>query len=169
MALKTCCRLTRRLVRAVEQGSGARAPSLPRHHAVAKQSHLFSWRSLCSASPPSSVVTYEELKKLLGAKSGVVIDVREPWELREYGNIPGSINVPLGQVNGALQLKPEEFKEKYGGGMPSTTENVVFTCLAGARSIKALEAAVSLGYANAQHYPGGWQDWAKHEILQTKD
>ncbi|XP_036420354.1 thiosulfate sulfurtransferase/rhodanese-like domain-containing protein 3 isoform X2 [Colossoma macropomum] len=177
MALKICCRLARRLARAVGRRDGfaagppARrsAAGLQYQYAVAKQRPSCSWRSLCSASQSSPVVTYEELKKLLVAKSGVVVDVREPWELREYGNIPGSINVPLGQVNGALQLKPEEFKEKYGGSMPSTTENVVFTCLAGARSIKALEAAVSLGYSNAQHYPGGWQDWAKHEILQTKD
>ncbi|KAI4899547.1 hypothetical protein NFI96_026866 [Prochilodus magdalenae] len=180
MALKVCCRLTRSFVRVLENRNGFltgtsalkslnSAGCLQYKHAVAKQEHSYSWRSLCTASKPSAAVTYEELKKLLVAKSGVVIDVREPWELREFGNIPGTINVPLGQVNGALQLEPEEFKEKYGGDMPSTTENIVFTCLAGMRSIKALDAALSLGYSNAQHYPGGWQDWAKHEILQTKD
>lgn len=175
MALRVCCRLTRCFVRVLESRSGLftepvllnSAGCLQYRHAIANRAN--PWRTLCSASQSSSVITYEELKKLLVAKSGVVIDVREPWELREYGNIPGTINVPLGQVSGALQLEPEEFKEKYGGDMPSTTENVIFTCLAGMRSIKALQAAMSLGYSNAQHYPGGWQDWAKHEILQTKE
>ncbi|XP_072525383.1 thiosulfate sulfurtransferase/rhodanese-like domain-containing protein 3 [Salminus brasiliensis] len=175
MALRGCCRLTRCLVRVVESRNAfftgsvglKSAGCLQYSCAIGKQGH--PWRSLSSASQSSAVVTYEELKKLLVARSGVVIDVREPWELREYGNIPGSINVPLEQVNGALQLEPEEFKEKYGGDMPSTTENIVFTCLAGMRSVKALQTAMSLGYSNAQHYPGGWQDWAKHEILQTKE
>ncbi|KAK3513339.1 hypothetical protein QTP70_012370 [Hemibagrus guttatus] len=75
-------------------------------------------RSFSAADHAAVTVTYEQVKKLLVARSGVVIDVREPWELREYGGIPGSINVPLGQVSAALQLKPEEFKEKYGGEMP---------------------------------------------------
>lgn len=52
----------------------------------------------------------------------------------------------VGQVNTALQLDPEEFKEKYGGEMPQQTDSVVFTCLAGARSKIALTTAASLGY-----------------------
>lgn len=116
-----------------------------------------------SSTPPSTDVSYAQLKQLLAGRKAVVIDVREPWELREYGFIPGSINVPLGQVNTALQLGAEEFKEKYGGEMPEQTDNIVFTCLAGIRSKNALDTAASLGYKGVQHYPGGWQDWAKNE------
>ncbi|XP_029927756.1 thiosulfate sulfurtransferase/rhodanese-like domain-containing protein 3 [Myripristis murdjan] len=116
-----------------------------------------------SSAPPSTDVTYEQLKRLLAARKAAVIDVREPWELREYGFIPGSINVPLGQVSTALQLEPQDFKDKYGGEMPQQTDNIVFTCLAGIRSKTALEAATSLGYKDVQHYPGGWQDWMKNE------
>ncbi|XP_008275846.1 thiosulfate sulfurtransferase/rhodanese-like domain-containing protein 3 [Stegastes partitus] len=116
-----------------------------------------------SSEPQVTEVSYEQLKQLLASRKAVVIDVREPWELREYGNIPGSINVPLGQVNTALQLGPEEFKEKYGGEMPQQTDNIVFSCLAGIRSKNALDTAASLGYKDAQHYPGGWQDWMKQE------
>lgn len=47
-----------------------------------------------SAGPPSTDVTYKQLKQLLVSRASVVVDVREPWELREYGIIPGSINVP---------------------------------------------------------------------------
>ncbi|KAM6994341.1 thiosulfate sulfurtransferase/rhodanese-like domain-containing protein 3 [Tautogolabrus adspersus] len=116
-----------------------------------------------TSGPPSTDVSYEELKQLLAGQKSVVIDVREPWELREYGFIPGSINVPLGQVNTALQLAPEEFTEKYGGELPQLTDNIVFSCLAGVRSKNALNTAASLGYNDVQHYPGGWQDWVKNE------
>lgn len=128
---------------------------------------IVQWRNFSSTQ--GTDVSYEQLKQLLAAGTASVIDVREPWELREYGNIPGSINVPLGQVSNALQLSPEDFKEKYGGTMPPQTGNIVFTCLAGVRSKSALDTAASLGYSNAQHYPGGWEDWAKHEILHTKE
>uniref|UniRef100_A0A674N4B5 Sulfurtransferase n=1 Tax=Takifugu rubripes TaxID=31033 RepID=A0A674N4B5_TAKRU len=118
------------------------------------------------SSPPSTDVTYEQLKVLLAGQKSTVIDVREPWELREYGIIPGSINVPLGQVNTALQLGPEDFREKYGGEMPQQADKIVFSCLAGIRSKKALDQATSLGYKNVQHYPGGWQEWMKNEQLK---
>lgn len=108
-------------------------------------------------------VGYEQLKQRLAEGKIVVVDVREPWELREYGFIPGSVNVPLGQVSTALQLPPEEFREKYDGEMPSRTDNIVFVCLAGIRSKTALNAAASLGYRDVQHYPGGLQDWVERE------
>uniref|UniRef100_A0A3B5MNI6 Rhodanese domain-containing protein n=1 Tax=Xiphophorus couchianus TaxID=32473 RepID=A0A3B5MNI6_9TELE len=111
-------------------------------------------------------VSYAQLKQLLADGKTVVVDVREPWELREYGFIPGSVNVPLGQVNTALQLAPEEFKDKYDGEMPRQTDNIVFVCLAGVRSKTALNTAASLGFTDVQHYPGGWQDWAEQEQLK---
>lgn len=53
----------------------------------------------------------------------------------------------VGQVSAALQLTVEEFKERYGGEMPSVGDHLVFTCLAGVRSQKALETAQSLGFS----------------------
>ncbi|KAM3614075.1 uncharacterized protein V6R79_009740 [Siganus canaliculatus] len=99
-----------------------------------------------SSTPQSTEVSYDQLKQILAGRKSVVVDVREPWERREYGFIPGSINVPLGQVNTAFQLTPEEFKEKYGSDMPQHTDSIVFSCLAGVRSKAALDKATSLGY-----------------------
>uniref|UniRef100_A0A3B3HVF8 Rhodanese domain-containing protein n=1 Tax=Oryzias latipes TaxID=8090 RepID=A0A3B3HVF8_ORYLA len=119
-----------------------------------------------SSEPLSTEVSYEQLKQRLNDGNAVVIDVREPWELREYGFIPGSVNVPLGQVNTALQLSPEDFREKFGAEMPRRRDNIVFLCLAGIRSKAALDTAASLGFKDAQHYPDGWQGWAEREDLK---
>ncbi|KAM3873594.1 thiosulfate sulfurtransferase/rhodanese-like domain-containing protein 3 [Diretmus argenteus] len=172
MALRGCHRLaavlprlllTRNVPLPVASASrGHRAPSSPVNNNTQPGCTSALTRGL-SSSPPSSDVSYEQLKELVAGRRAVVIDVREPWELREYGFIPGSINVPLAQVNAALQLDTEEFKEKYGGEMPVQTDNIVFTCLAGIRSKTALDTATSLGYKDVQHYPGGWQDWVKNE------
>ncbi|KAG7258756.1 hypothetical protein CRUP_018898 [Coryphaenoides rupestris] len=47
-----------------------------------------------SSTPDTVDVSYGQLKQDLAGRTAVVIDVREPWELREYGTIPAPINVP---------------------------------------------------------------------------
>ncbi|XP_029307494.1 thiosulfate sulfurtransferase/rhodanese-like domain-containing protein 3 isoform X2 [Cottoperca gobio] len=153
MALRRCWRfagVVPRLFwnRTVLPGGRSSVSSFVNNHHGCKNTELLLRRF--SSAPPSTDVTYEQLKQLLAGRKTVVIDVREPWELREYGFIPGSINVPLGQVNTALQLGAEEFNEKYDGEMPQQTDNIVFTCLAGIRSKTALNTAASLGYKDMQ-------------------
>ncbi|XP_028653687.1 thiosulfate sulfurtransferase/rhodanese-like domain-containing protein 3 [Erpetoichthys calabaricus] len=128
-------------------------------------------RALSCPSGPDTTVTYEKLKQTMASpeRGTTVVDVREPWELREYGRIPGSLNVPLGQIEEALKLDPEDFKQKYGEKMPSKSDHIIFSCLAGVRSQKALETATSLGYTKVQHYPGGWDEWVKTETSGKKN
>ncbi|KAM6185178.1 thiosulfate sulfurtransferase/rhodanese-like domain-containing protein 3 [Rhynchocyon petersi] len=109
-------------------------------------------------------VTYKELKNLLKSKTITLIDVRETWEILEYGKIPGSINIPLDEVGKALQMNPRDFKDKYNEVKPSESDNLVFSCLAGVRSKKALDTAISLGFNRAQHYAGGWKEWTTYEF-----
>ncbi|XP_069743245.1 thiosulfate sulfurtransferase/rhodanese-like domain-containing protein 3 [Narcine bancroftii] len=121
-------------------------------------------KTYCSVcTTPPETVTYQELKQLLASNNIFVIDVRESWELKEYGQIPGSINVPLGHMEQALQLDPKDFMEHYGGKMPTTSDKIVFSCLGGVRSKKALDMAADLGYSRAVHYPGGWEEWENRE------
>ncbi|XP_041799083.1 thiosulfate sulfurtransferase/rhodanese-like domain-containing protein 3 [Chelmon rostratus] len=168
MALRTCWRFTGLAPRLLWNSTvlpGASVPGGRRSVSSLNNSHTATELLIrrFSSAPPSTDVSYDQLKELLAGRKSVVIDVREPWELREFGVIPGSINIPLGQLNTALQLSSEEFKEKYGGEMPQQTDNVVFSCLAGIRSKIALDTAALLGYKDIQHYPGGWQDWVNHE------
>ncbi|KAF2983415.1 hypothetical protein EK904_008688, partial [Melospiza melodia maxima] len=90
------------------------------------------------------------------------IDVRERWEIDRFGKIPQSINIPLGELMEALQMDPTDFKEQYNQKMPSKSDPVVFSCLAGTRSKQALGFAMSLGFSrdtsqpavNLLHYRG---------------
>lgn len=69
-----------------------------------------------------------------------LIDVREPGEV-ELGSIPSSVNLPLSVLPGALHLKPEEFREKYGFEMPSKDQEITFYCRSGKRSSTACDVA----------------------------
>ncbi|XP_041333960.1 thiosulfate sulfurtransferase/rhodanese-like domain-containing protein 3 [Pyrgilauda ruficollis] len=122
-------------------------------------------RSLCAAAAPE--LSYQQLKDL--KKANVLhIDVRERWEIDRFGKIPESINIPLGELMEALQMDPTEFKEQYNQKMPSKSDPVVFSCLAGTRSKQALGFATSLGFSRVQQYAGGFDDWVKHEPPEKK-
>ncbi|NXP45286.1 TSTD3 protein, partial [Heliornis fulica] len=100
--------------------------------------------SFCAGGMPS--LSYQELKDL--KKTDILhIDVRERWEVDRFGKIPASINIPLGELVEALQMDPTKFEEQYNQKMPSKLDPVVFSCLAGTRSKKALGFAASLGFS----------------------
>ncbi|XP_063167818.1 thiosulfate sulfurtransferase/rhodanese-like domain-containing protein 3 [Candoia aspera] len=113
-------------------------------------------------------VSYQQLKDLLESKAIWLIDVREKWEIAEHGKIPGSINIPVGEVVEALQMDPVDFKEKYNQDKPSNSDHVVFSCLAGVRSRQALAASKSLGFSRVQQYPGGFSEWLEYESSRKK-
>ncbi|XP_054249012.1 thiosulfate sulfurtransferase/rhodanese-like domain-containing protein 3 [Indicator indicator] len=122
-------------------------------------------RSLCAGGAPG--LSYQQLKDL--KKTNVLhIDVRERWEIDRSGRIPASINIPLGELVEALQMDPTDFKKQYKQKMPSKSDPVVFSCLAGTRSKQALGVATSLGFSRAQQYEGGFEDWVKHEPPEKK-
>lgn len=50
------------------------------------------------------------------------------------------------EVGEALQMNPEDFREKYNGIKPSKFDHLMFSCGAGMRSKKALDIALSLGF-----------------------
>ncbi|XP_068087321.1 thiosulfate sulfurtransferase/rhodanese-like domain-containing protein 3 [Hyperolius riggenbachi] len=127
--------------------------------ALSPRWHMIRSLSTC----PGTTVNYEELKTLMKDEGVVLIDVREPWEIKEYGIIKGSVNIPLADVASALQMTPKEFEEKYHRKLGGKSSTVVFSCLVGIRSGKALEVATSLGYDKVHHYKGGFDDWTKHE------
>lgn len=112
-------------------------------------------------------VKFEDFKKFTKDPSALVIDVREPDELRETGAIPGSINIPrnylfafsncycsiekvlfvVNQVQNVLKnLNKDEFRKQYRHEKPDPSTKVVFTCRSGRRSAQAAQIADKLGY-----------------------
>lgn len=111
------------------------------------------------------VATYEEVKDLPNHPEKLLIDVREPSELIEFGKIPTSVNIPLGELEQALQLSKDDFKNKYSIDKPELDHYIIFHCRSGRRSQQAAEIAVKLGFTNVSNYVGSWLDWAEQEGL----
>jgi rhodanese-related sulfurtransferase len=86
----------------------------------------------------------EAVKRGLREGSMVLVDVREAHEFAA-GHIPGSVSHPLSAFDPALL--PEG-------------RRIVFSCAAGVRSVRAIEAAQAAGRDIREHYKGGFKDWA---------
>ena len=55
----------------------------------------FDFPKSCSTLPKFSDVNYDQLVEILKNKKALVIDVRNPEELKDFGSIPGAVNIPL--------------------------------------------------------------------------
>ena len=88
---------------------------------------------LASVAPPGTVVTAQQpereiripenlpepigqemrveaadLDEVLADADVVLLDVREPWELEEYGTRAGYINIPVGELESRLDELPQD-------------------------------------------------------------
>ena len=104
---------------------------------------------------------YDQFVDVLNNKTGVVIDVRNPEELAKLGEIPGAINIPLGDLEAALSMRPKKLEQLFGITINERTP-LVFSCMAGIRSKKAMAIAASAGYSQLSDFGGGWIDWDKN-------
>ncbi|XP_038223062.1 rhodanese domain-containing protein CG4456-like [Zerene cesonia] len=106
-------------------------------------------------------VDFEHVKKATSNDNVYIIDVREPDEVKEYGSIPNSVNIPLGSVTPALStMSDDEFAKVFKRQKPSENTEIIFYCMIGKRSGMAQQNAINLGYKNVKNYLGSWTDWA---------
>lgn len=93
--------------------------------------------------------------------SRILIDVREPSEIRSTGHIPGAKNIPMTSAPDGLFLPAEDFEEKFGWSKPKSDDELVFYCKAGVRSRAAAGMARMAGWKKIAEYPGSWLDWVE--------
>ncbi len=74
-------------------------------------------------------------------KGAVLLDVRDPSEYRS-GHIPGSINIPLGNITAAA------------GKIPDHSTKIFTYCLSGGRSSSAAGALRKMGYTDVENIGG---------------
>ncbi len=97
-------------------------------------------------------VAATDLARLLAAGDVVLVDVREPYE-REIVDIPGSVGVPLAEV--------EADPARVGAALAAGGRRIVLYCRSGARSARALAALRAAGHDDARHLAGGVLAWVR--------
>ena len=114
------------------------------------------------ATPATDAIQFDKQIQNLASSSSadrIIIDVREPSEVKATGRIPGAQNVPITSSPDALFLPAEDFEDRFGFPKPSATDEVVFYCKAGVRSRTAAGLARMAGWEKVGEYPGSWNEW----------
>uniref|UniRef100_A0A8C0NP46 Thiosulfate sulfurtransferase like domain containing 1 n=4 Tax=Canis lupus TaxID=9612 RepID=A0A8C0NP46_CANLF len=108
-------------------------------------------------------VSLPELRSLLAAGQARLIDVRSREEAAA-GTIPGALNIPVSELESALQMEPAAFQALYAAEKPKLQEeNLIFFCQMGKRGLQATQLARGLGYAGARNFAGAYREWSQKE------
>ncbi|KAF2863334.1 Rhodanese-like protein [Piedraia hortae CBS 480.64] len=120
------------------------------------------------------VVGFEEMKELVGGEDVTIVDARpegrwsgrdpEPREGLPSGHMPGSVNIPFGEVleperrtlRGREELRNYFEKKGVVEGKP-----VVSTCGSGVTATLVDLALREAGYKDTRVYDGSWTEWAQ--------
>jgi thiosulfate/3-mercaptopyruvate sulfurtransferase len=88
--------------------------------------------------------------------------VAEPWPGRRSGHIPGSRNVPYGELFDATTgaMKPlEELRRAFGNAGVEMAKPIVTTCGSGVSALVVTLALYRLGVRGTALYDGSWAEW----------
>ena len=107
------------------------------------------------------ILHYLQVEALTAAPSAdrILIDVREPSELKSSGKIPGARNLPINSSPDGLFLSAEDFEDRFGFPKPNPTDELIFYCKAGVRSRSAAGLARMAGWDQVGEFPGSWKEW----------
>ncbi|MFD1020947.1 FAD-dependent oxidoreductase [Thalassobacillus hwangdonensis] len=98
------------------------------------------------------VVHHDEIDRIV-AEGGVLIDVREPAE-REIGFIPGSVNIPLGQLRDRLHELPKD-------------QPIYVGCQVGLRGYLAVKTLMNHGF-EAINLSGGYKTYRMAKKVESQ-
>lgn len=111
---------------------------------------LNQWMAEANAAVPR--ITADEARRLQ-AEGALVVDVREPNELAQTGQVPGAVAVPRGLLEFRADPGSPSHDPRFDPGKP-----VVLYCASGGRSALAGKTLRDMGYGKVFNL-GGFQDW----------
>ena len=88
--------------------AAAQTPSPPASQQVESQRTIRRPADLPPPVDEAMRVEAQDLDAVLADSNVVLLDVREPWELEEFGTRKGYINIPLGELEKRLDELPKD-------------------------------------------------------------
>ncbi|MDY5201106.1 MAG: rhodanese-like domain-containing protein [Sutterella parvirubra] len=102
---------------------------------------------LTYSNPPYHKITPQVAKKMMEEGNVVILDVRNPDEIRAEGKIKGSVNVPLGELRPGVKLQ----------AAPDLNQKILVHCRSGVRAEKASQILIETGYKDVYNFYGTMQ------------
>ena len=88
------------------------------------------------------------------AGTALLVDLREPEEIRNSGLIPGAIHAPRGMLEFYADPTSPYHRAEF-----NPERRTILYCASGGRSALAAETLKGLGYSNVAHLDGGLKAW----------
>jgi rhodanese-related sulfurtransferase len=99
----------------------------------------------------------EAQAKMQADPNVVVVDVREPEDVKSTGAIPGAMNVPLGVLPLRADTElPENLREAR---LQDRNTPVITTCGGGGQAALAAKTLKDMGFTNVSMVDGGTRGW----------
>ena len=125
---------------------------------------------------PELIVSTDQVRKLMGARDAVIVDVRSAEEFTgerfwpsgatedvgRAGHIPGAVHVPVDvlRADDGSPTDPDDLRRLYDAQVVVPGRRVVTYCTIGNRaSLVAYVLKHELGYPNVAVYYGSWSEW----------
>ena len=104
-----------------------------------------------------TMITPEEAKRRLDAGGVTLIDVGEPWQLRERGTIAGACNITRGE----LEIKADTEEERRDPALQDRHQTIILTCGGGGKATLSAGALLEMGFTDVAVIQGGCRGWQK--------
>jgi rhodanese-related sulfurtransferase len=108
-----------------------------------------------------------------GFRACLILDVRSRDEVKSDGCIPGSVNIPMAELDGAIKMILDEdgdaFSAKYGTRLPVLSQPILTVCWAGMRAELAAGKLRAAGFTRVKIYRGSTREWNWLEVMATLD
>ena len=111
---------------------------------------------LAEANARIATIPVDEARTLVDSDEHVLIDVREPGELRRAGRIPGAISCPRGLLEFWIDSDDPDKKAVF-----NQDKTYVFYCASAKRSALAARTAQEMGLDPVAHIDGGFSAWVE--------
>ncbi|MES5484647.1 rhodanese-like domain-containing protein [Bradyrhizobium sp. INPA03-11B] len=100
----------------------------------------------------------DEARRELEQGGVTLIDVGEPWQLRERGTIAGARNISHEEIADVAASDP---------ALSDRAQPIILTCGGGGKAKRAAEALREIGFADVSVIQGGCRGWqaAGHELV----
>jgi rhodanese-related sulfurtransferase len=99
-------------------------------------------------------LTVDQVAQEMERGDTVIVDLREPEERAQQGNIPGAVAAPRGMLEFWADPTSAYHRPEF-----DPNRRVILHCASGGRSALAADTLQQMGYENVAHLDGGFKAW----------